>query len=147
MTDSAYAMDEHWKLEGLQVTTGMSGIPTATVTMVGPDGVGRFVAATGEGPVDAVYKAIDRLIGVKLNLETYGMQAVTEGIDALATTRVTVTPQAGPNDMVQSTTINSQSGQVQVRRYGGQRYTRADRNRCFRRCPKAVVPRQDAAVA
>ena len=71
----------------------MSGIPTATVTMVGPDGVGRFVAATGEGPVDAVYKAIDRLIGVKLNLETYGMQAVTEGIDALATTRVTVSPQ------------------------------------------------------
>ena len=42
--------------------TGMSGIPTATVTMVGPDGVGRFVAATGEGPVDAVYKAIDRCV-------------------------------------------------------------------------------------
>ena len=27
-----------------QVTTGMSGIPTATVTMIGPDGVSRFCA-------------------------------------------------------------------------------------------------------
>ena len=70
VSDTAYALDDHWQLEGLQVTTGMSGIPTATVTLVGPDGVGRFVSATGDGPVDAVYKAIDKLIGVKLNLET-----------------------------------------------------------------------------
>eukprot|EP00618_Florenciella_parvula_P031795 CAMPEP_0119481684 /NCGR_PEP_ID=MMETSP1344-20130328/9901_1 /TAXON_ID=236787 /ORGANISM="Florenciella parvula, Strain CCMP2471" /LENGTH=641 /DNA_ID=CAMNT_0007516061 /DNA_START=143 /DNA_END=2068 /DNA_ORIENTATION=- len=117
VSDTAFSSEEHWQLSDLQVTTGMSGIPTATVTMVGPDGVGRFVAATGEGPVDAVYKAIDRLIGVKLNLETYGMQAVTEGIDALATTRVTVSPMSDSNFM--ATAIHSQSGNNKIRTFSG----------------------------
>ena len=60
--------------------TGMSGIPTATVTMVGPDGISRYCAATGTGPVDAVYKAVDALVGTSVTLETYAMQAVNEGI-------------------------------------------------------------------
>ncbi|GMI03040.1 hypothetical protein TrVE_jg3400 [Triparma verrucosa] len=47
-----------------------------------------FIAATGTGPVDVVYKAIDKLIGISVELETYGMQAVNEGIGAVATTRV-----------------------------------------------------------
>ena len=42
VTDSATGAS--WTLSGLQVTTGMSGIPTATVTMVGPDGVTRCAA-------------------------------------------------------------------------------------------------------
>jgi 2-isopropylmalate synthase len=70
-----------WEVTGLQVTTGMSGMPTATVKMRGPDFVERYVAATGTGPVDAVYKAIDQIMGVKVNLETYEMQGVTEGIE------------------------------------------------------------------
>jgi 2-isopropylmalate synthase len=70
-----------WTVTGLQVTTGMSGMPTATVKMRGPDFVERYVAATGTGPVDAVYKAIDQIMGVKVNLETYEMQGVTEGIE------------------------------------------------------------------
>ena len=56
VSDTAFASDEHWQLSDLQVTTGVSCIPTATVTMVGPDGIFKYVAATGEGPVDAVYK-------------------------------------------------------------------------------------------
>ena len=48
--------------------------------MIGPDGVKRYVAATGTGPVDAVYKA-DSIIGVSINLESYTMSSVTEGIE------------------------------------------------------------------
>ena len=70
-----------WKVTGLQVTTGLSGIPTATVKMMGPDGVERFVSATGTGPVDAVYKAIDQIMGVSVVLETYSMNSVNEGIE------------------------------------------------------------------
>ena len=70
-----------WEVTGLQVTTGMSGMPTATVKMRGPDFVERYVAAIGTGPVDAVYKAIDQIMGVKVDLETYEMQGVTEGIE------------------------------------------------------------------
>ena len=40
-------------------------------------------AATGTGPVDAVYKAINRLINVPNTLTEYRVDAVTEGIDAL----------------------------------------------------------------
>jgi len=47
------------------------------------------------GPVDAAYKAIDALVRVEVNLDDYAMNAVTEGIEALAVTRVTIRP-TGP---------------------------------------------------
>ncbi len=99
VTDQAGLTNELWKVTGLQVSTGMSGIPTATVKMMGPDGVERYVATTGTGPVDAVYKAIDQIIGVSVTLEDYSMKSVTEGIEALAITRVVLAPVVGgPND-------------------------------------------------
>ena len=79
--------------------------------------LGRFVAATGTGPVDAVYKAIDKLIGISVELETYGMQAVNEGIDAVATTRVSIS--AKPDSSVTATSLHSQSGTEKVRQFSG----------------------------
>jgi 2-isopropylmalate synthase len=70
-----------WTLTGLQVATGMSGIPTATVKMRGPDMMERYVAMTGTGPVDAVYKAIDQIVGSSVELDTYSLSAVNEGIE------------------------------------------------------------------
>ena len=106
-----------WSVTGLQVATGLSGIPTATVKMLGPDGVERYVASTGTGPVDAVYKAIDQIVGVSVSLETYQLSAVTEGIEALATTRVSVSPKSGgPND---APSLHSQSGVSRNRRFSG----------------------------
>jgi 2-isopropylmalate synthase len=79
--DQAGMTNQLWKLTGLQVATGMSGIPTATVKLMGPDMVERYVATTGTGPVDAVYKAIDAIMGVAVELETYQLSAVNEGIE------------------------------------------------------------------
>jgi 2-isopropylmalate synthase len=79
--DQAGLTNMLWKITGLQVSTGMSGIPTATVKMMGPDMVERYVATTGTGPVDAVYKAIDSIIGTSVTLETYQLSAVNEGIE------------------------------------------------------------------
>jgi 2-isopropylmalate synthase len=81
VADQSGSSNVLWKVTGLQVTTGLSGIPTATVKMMGPDGVERFVSATGTGPVDAVYKAIDQIMGVSVVLETYSMNSVNEGIE------------------------------------------------------------------
>ena len=39
-------------------------------------------AAVGTGPVDAAYKAIDSIVGVKNTLLEFNIHAVTEGIDA-----------------------------------------------------------------
>lgn len=81
VVDQAGLSNMMWRLTGLQVSTGMSGIPTATVKMMGPDMVERFVASTGTGPVDAVYKAIDQIVGVSVELENYALSAVNEGIE------------------------------------------------------------------
>ena len=81
VADQAGSTYELWRVTGLQATTGLSGIPTATVKMMGPDGIERFVSATGTGPVDAVYKAIDQIMGVSVTLESYSMNSVNEGID------------------------------------------------------------------
>lgn len=108
VSDQSGFINTLWEVTGLQVATGMSGIPTATVTMRGPDNVERYVAATGTGPVDAVYKAIDQIIGVSVNLDTYSMQSVNEGIEALAITRVTIEPEENGN--LRSSSIHAQSG-------------------------------------
>jgi 2-isopropylmalate synthase len=72
-----------YTLEHVQVSSGNHGIPTATVTLVGPDGESRTDAATGTGPVDAVYQAINRVVQVPNRLTEFRVDAVTEGIDAL----------------------------------------------------------------
>ena len=51
--------------------------------MIAPDGQVKTDAATGTGPVDAVYQAINRVIKVPNTLTEFSVQAVTEGIDAV----------------------------------------------------------------
>ena len=72
---------ETWSLSGVQTTAGSSTIPTATVTLV-KEGQAVTDAATGDGPVDAVYEAIQRITGVKPRLTDYSLRAITSGKDA-----------------------------------------------------------------
>ena len=72
-----------YKMERVQVISGNNEIPTATVKLVTPGGETVTDAATGTGPVDAVYQAINRIVGVPNTLTEYRVDAVTEGIDAL----------------------------------------------------------------
>ena len=72
-----------YKLDHVQVSCGNHEIPTATVSLTGPDGESTTDAATGTGPVDAVYKAINRIVQVPNVLTEFRVDAVTEGIDAL----------------------------------------------------------------
>jgi 2-isopropylmalate synthase len=71
-----------WKLEKLQVTSGTSMIPTATVTISDTSGGVQTDASTGDGPIDAIYSAIQRITGVKTELLDYQIRAVTQGKDA-----------------------------------------------------------------
>jgi 2-isopropylmalate synthase len=76
-------VSEVYHLDRLQVTCGDRGIPTASVRLIGPDGQLLEDAALGAGPVDAVCKAINRLVGVPNNLTEFSVKSVTEGIDAI----------------------------------------------------------------
>jgi len=74
---------EVYHLDRIQVTCGDRGIPTAAVRLITPDGQVLADAALGTGPVDAVYQAINRLVGVSNELTEFTVKSVTEGIDAI----------------------------------------------------------------
>jgi 2-isopropylmalate synthase len=77
-------VEQHsYTLDQVQVACGDHEIPTATVRLIGPDNEVYVDASTGTGPVDAVYKAINRIIGVSNTLTEFTVNSITEGIDAL----------------------------------------------------------------
>ena len=76
-------VSEVYRLDRIQVTCGDRGIPTAAIRLIGPDGQAVADAALGTGPVDAVYRAINRLVGVANTLTEFSVKSITEGIDAI----------------------------------------------------------------
>ncbi|MGF1603293.1 MAG: 2-isopropylmalate synthase [Thermosynechococcaceae cyanobacterium] len=80
-------------LELVQVSSGDHACPTATVTLLTPTGEELTDAATGTGPVDAVYQAINRVVNVPNQLIEFSVQSVTAGIDAIG--EVTIRLQQG----------------------------------------------------
>ncbi len=97
VSDEVFQPEEVYRLQQLQVSCGDHSIPTATVALEGPDGQIITDAAHGTGPVDAVYKAINRLVGVPNKLIEFSVNAVTEGIDAIGevTIRIEADPEVG----------------------------------------------------
>ena len=76
-------ISEGYHLDRLQVTCGDRGIPTASVKLVAPKGEIKADAAIGTGPVDAVCKAIDKIVAVPCTLTEFTVKSITEGIDAI----------------------------------------------------------------
>lgn len=71
-----------WQLVGFEVTSGTTVKPKATVVLKKKNR--QFSQdSTGDGPVDACFKAIDKIIKVKARLEDFRLEAVTSGKDAI----------------------------------------------------------------
>ena len=83
MSNERTSVAETYSLVSVQVTCGSNSIATATVHLTGQSGRDFTDAATGSGPVDAVYKAINRLVLVPNSLTDFSVNSVTEGIDAV----------------------------------------------------------------
>jgi 2-isopropylmalate synthase len=77
------AFHQTYELDLIQVSCGNTGIPTATVRLKADDGKVLEDAALGDGPVHAVYQAINRIVDVPNILTEFSVYSVTEGIDAL----------------------------------------------------------------
>jgi 2-isopropylmalate synthase len=90
MSDRRRSEVEMYKLDHVQVSCGDHEIPTATVRLINPKGEFLTDAATGTGPVDAVYVAINRILQVSNTLKEFSIGAITEGTDAIgdATIRI-----------------------------------------------------------
>jgi 2-isopropylmalate synthase len=89
VADLAMRTDERFVLEDLSILSGTFAKPTATVELV-VDGEARKATALGNGPVDAVFKAIAELAETKSELERFHVNAITGGMDALGEVSVTV---------------------------------------------------------
>jgi len=114
IADEFYRPRDVYYLDGLQVSCGTLGMPTATVRLKGPDGKVHVQASMGSGPVDATYQAIRAIINVPNKLLEFSVHSITEGIDALG--EVTVRIQA--NDDVPKT-MDAQKEIPFIRVFGG----------------------------
>lgn len=83
VNDEIQQAPELFRLELVQVSCGSNARPTATITLISPTGEELTDAAIGTGPVDAIYKAINRVVNVPNQLIEYSVQSVTAGIDAI----------------------------------------------------------------
>lgn len=80
---------EIFELESFQISSGNKVIATSMVSLKRNNET-ITEAATGDGPVDAAFNAIERAVGFSLVLEDYSLRAVTEGKDALGEVTVRV---------------------------------------------------------
>ena len=74
--------DALFRLKSLQVMAGTSGTPTATVTLIDATGQEITDAATGDGPIDAMFAVIQRITRISASLESFTVRSVTGGKDA-----------------------------------------------------------------
>lgn len=71
-----------WTLEALTCNGGSGTVPSAAVVLWHKDGSLYRDACTGDGPVDAVFKTIEKLTGVDVKLRDFVIKSVSVGEDA-----------------------------------------------------------------
>lgn len=76
-----YKLEDKYQLDYMHTLTGNSIIPTATIRLKTDDQI-KQAADWGDGPVDAAYKAIEKIVGYSGELIEYKLTALTGGKDA-----------------------------------------------------------------
>jgi len=71
-----------WELDALSTTSGSGTLPCASVALRSAGGDRIQEVAAGDGPVDAVFKAIEKVTGIAAKLRDYQITSVSTGEDA-----------------------------------------------------------------
>lgn len=71
-----------WTLEAVTCNAGSGTVPSAAIVLWHKDGTLHRDANVGDGPVDAVFKTIERITGVDIELREFQIRSVTVGEDA-----------------------------------------------------------------
>ena len=80
--DEIISIPETYTVDDLNIVSGKKITPHATVTL--KKGNKLFEkSSSGDGPVDACYKAVDKITGIKCKLIDYSLKSITSGKDAL----------------------------------------------------------------
>jgi len=80
--DEIHPIPEIYHIEYLHTSSGTGTIPTSTVRVRIGEEV-KQMAACGDGPVDATYKAIEAVVNIPVKITQYEIRAVTSGTEAL----------------------------------------------------------------
>jgi len=83
ISDEVQIVEELYSLDSLEVLCGNKIVPTAKIKLITAKGEVLEATAEGSGPVDAAYKAIDKIVNSNSKLVEFSIQAVTGGIDAM----------------------------------------------------------------
>jgi len=80
-----------WELKQVQVSCGSHSIPTASIELKNLK-TDKCIkeSGIGTGPVDCIYQAMEKIMGIHPKLTEFSMLAVTEGIDAQAEVTVKI---------------------------------------------------------
>ena len=82
ISEGVTKVPEFYSLVDLQIVSGVNQKPTAAVKLkVGEDTIDRL--EHGDGPVDAIYKAISAIANTKSRLLKFEVKSITGGTDAL----------------------------------------------------------------
>jgi 2-isopropylmalate synthase len=129
LQDEIHEIPEVYQLEYLHIYSGTSAIPTATVR-VRANGEVRQGAAVGDGPVDAVCRAISQVTGASARLERYEIRAVTSGTEAMGEVTVQleesgqkVVGRGASTDVIEASAKAYIDGLNQLARRAGRRTT------------------------
>ncbi|MBN1890750.1 MAG: 2-isopropylmalate synthase [Thermoflexales bacterium] len=102
-------MEETYELQEVQVTCGINTLPVAAVRLLGPEEQSTWITSHGNGPIDAVFKAIDLIVGAPNRLLEFVVEAMTEGVDAVGKVTVRIEGEIAAGD----------KGQVEKRAFLG----------------------------
>jgi len=82
MGDEIFKEKELFELKYMHVNAGTGTIPTATVQILYGEKLIQE-SSPGDGPVDAVFNAIERALSIKPTVESYSVRSVTSGRQAM----------------------------------------------------------------
>jgi len=75
-------VEQTWTVKSFHTLGGTGTIPTATIALTHQDGTQVQDASTGDGPVDAAFKCLERIVGVTAKLQEYKVRSISSGKDA-----------------------------------------------------------------
>ncbi|MFA5679230.1 MAG: 2-isopropylmalate synthase [Pseudomonas sp.] len=80
-SDTVADVTERMRLVSLDVSSRTGEVPVANIT-VEVDGIEQQTTASGSGPVDATFRALEQIANSQANLQLYSVNAITEGTDS-----------------------------------------------------------------
>ncbi|HYE67925.1 MAG TPA: 2-isopropylmalate synthase [Anaerovoracaceae bacterium] len=94
ISKEAVQVPKTYCLDSFVINSGNTITSTAVIKMVKEGKVIEKVSR-GQGPIDASFKSIEKIVGIEFNLEDYQIQSVTEGEDALGDAMVKISDPEG----------------------------------------------------